>query len=101
MSPHSPRLVGRSSISGLPEPEERLWQGLRSLKGLAPYLWPRDALELRGRVVLALLLLGAGKLVNIPVPVLYKEAGDALTRPPPRHIAVPGAVRLAHGGAPA
>src|SRR5712691_9050249 len=99
MSPHSPRLVGRSSIAGLPEPEERLWQGLRALRGLAPYLWPRDALELRVRVVLALLLLVAGKLINIAIPFLYKDAVDALTVPHPGIIAVPVAVILAYGGA--
>ena len=99
MSPHSPRLVGRSSIAGLPEPEERLAQGLRALKRLAPYLWPRNALGLRVRVVLALLLLIAGKLVNIVVPLLYKHAVDALTVPKPGLIAVPVAVILAYGAA--
>src|SRR5712691_10731661 len=99
MSPHSPRLVGRSSIAGLPEPEERLWQGLRALRGLGPYLWPRDALELRVRVVLALLLLVADKLINIAIPFLYKDAVDALTVPSPGAIAVPIAVILAYGAA--
>src|SRR5882762_7067988 len=79
MSPHGPRLVGRSSISGLPEPKEKLVEGLRALRGLGPYLWPRDSIELRARVVLALALLIAGKLVNITVPLLYKEAVDALS----------------------
>ena len=40
-------MVGRSSVPGLPEPDERLGEGLRALKGLGPYLWPRDSLELR------------------------------------------------------
>src|SRR6202040_2713685 len=79
MSPHGPRLVGRSSIAGLPEPKEKLAEGLRALKGLGPYLWPRDSIELRARVVLALALLIAGKLVNITVPLLYKQAVDALS----------------------
>jgi ABC-type transport system involved in Fe-S cluster assembly fused permease/ATPase subunit len=79
MSPHGPRMVGRSSIAGLPEPKEKLAEGLRALKGLGPYLWPRDSIELRARVVLALALLIAGKLVNITVPLLYKQAVDALT----------------------
>src|SRR5207237_9056223 len=81
MSPHGPRMVGRSSIAGLPEPKERLIEGLRALKGLGPYLWPRDSLELRVRVVLALALLVAGKLVNITVPLFYKAAVDALSGP--------------------
>ncbi len=102
MSPRSPRMVGRSSISGLPEPEERLAEGLRALKGLRPYLWPRNALELRVRVVLALLLLIAGKLVNITIPFFYKHAVDALSGPAAAHagaIAVPIAVIFAYGGA--
>jgi ABC-type transport system involved in Fe-S cluster assembly fused permease/ATPase subunit len=72
-------MVGRSSITGLPEPQEKLAAGVRALKGLGPYLWPRDSLELRARVVLAVALLIAGKLVNITVPLLYKQAVDALT----------------------
>jgi ABC-type transport system involved in Fe-S cluster assembly fused permease/ATPase subunit len=99
MSPHGPRMVGRSSVSGLPEPDERLGEGLRALKGLGPYLWPRDAFELRARVVLALALLIAGKLVNITIPLIYKEAVDALTVPSPGAIAVPIAMILAYGAA--
>ncbi|HEY8873894.1 MAG TPA: ABC transporter ATP-binding protein/permease [Stellaceae bacterium] len=99
MSPHGPRMVGRSSVSGLPEPDERLREGLRALKGLGPYLWPRDSLELRARVVLALLLLAAGKLVNITSPFFYKYAVDALTVPKPGIIAVPIAMIVAYGAA--
>ncbi len=100
MSPRSARVVGRSSVSGLPEPEERLGEGLRALKGLGPYLWPRDSLELRARVVLALVLLIAGKLVNITIPFFYKHAVDALSMPDPGAlIAVPVAVILAYGAA--
>src|SRR3981189_1610506 len=98
MSPHGLRLGGRSSISGLPEPKEKLAEGLRALKGLGPYLWPRDSLELRIRVVLALALLIAGKLVSIAIPFLYKDAVDALTAKSPGAIAVPIAVILAYGG---
>src|SRR5438445_373466 len=98
MSPHGPRMVGRSSVSGLPEPKEKLAEGLRALKGLGPYLWPRDSIELRARVVLALALLIAGKLVNITVPLLYKEAVDALSGPAAANaIAVPVGVILAYG----
>jgi ABC-type transport system involved in Fe-S cluster assembly fused permease/ATPase subunit len=104
MSPRGARIVGRSSIPGLPEPDERLGEGLRALKGLAPYLWPRDSLELRARVVLAVVLLVAGKLVNITVPFFYKYAVDALSAdahsgPPPGLVAVPVALILAYGAA--
>ena len=99
MSPHGPRMVGESSTPGLPEPDERLGQGLRALKGLGPYLWPRDSLELRIRVVLALALLITGKLVSIAIPFLYKDAVDALSVKSPGVIAVPVAVILAYGAA--
>ena len=99
MSPHGPRMVGRSSITGLPEPQEKLAAGVRALKGLGPYLWPRDSLELRARVVLAVALLIAGKLVNITVPLLYKQAVDALTGTGATAglIAVPVGMILAYG----
>src|SRR4051812_45935131 len=109
MSPRGGRMVGRSSVSGLPEPDERLGEGLRALKGLAPYLWPRDSLELRVRVVLALVLLIAGKLVNITIPLFYKHAVDALSvnsgagasgaGPHLGLVAVPVALILAYGAA--
>ncbi|MBV9587160.1 MAG: ABC transporter ATP-binding protein/permease [Alphaproteobacteria bacterium] len=93
-------MVGRSSITGLPEPKEKLAEGLRAVKGLGPYLWPRDSVELRARVVLAVALLIAGKLVNITVPLLYKRAVDALSAPggaAAAAIAVPVGVILAYG----
>src|SRR5579862_101870 len=99
MSPHGPRMVGRSSAGGLPEPEERLAQGIRALKGLGPYLWPRDSFELRARVVLSLALLIAGKLVTIAIPLFYKRAVDVLAAPHPGLIAVPVAAILAYGAA--
>jgi ABC-type transport system involved in Fe-S cluster assembly fused permease/ATPase subunit len=63
----------------LPGSGGRLVDGLRALKGLAPYLWPRDSFELRARVVLAIALLAAAKLVNIAIPFLYKGAVDRLS----------------------
>src|SRR3954469_16874629 len=104
MSPRGGRIVGRSSIAGLPEPDERLGEGLRALRGLTPYLWPRDSRDLRARVVLAVVLLVAGKLVNITIPLFYKQAVDALSvntgaAPNPGLVAVPVALILAYGAA--
>jgi ATP-binding cassette, subfamily B, heavy metal transporter len=96
MSPHGPRTVGGSS-TGLPEPDERLGHGLRALGGLGPYLWPRDSIELRIRVVMALTLLVAGKLIGIAIPFFYKGAVDALSVKSPGVIAVPVLVILAYG----
>jgi ATP-binding cassette subfamily B protein len=99
MSPRSARRVGQSSVTGLPEPEERLGEGLRALRGLAPYLWPRESFELRARVVAALVLLVAGKLITIAIPLFYKHAVDALSAPHPALVVVPVAMVLAYGGA--
>src|SRR5215831_18709677 len=91
MSPH-----GRPISIGPPRATGRLKDELRALKSLAPYLWPRDSFELRARVVLALAFLLAGKLVNIYVPLLYKQAIDALT-PGNVVVAVPVALIIAYG----
>jgi len=87
---------GRPVTIGPPRAKGRLKDELRALKSLAPYLWPRDSFELRTRVVLAVGFLLAGKLVNIYVPLLYKQAVDALS---PTHtlVAVPIALIVAYG----
>ncbi len=46
---------------------------------LGGYLWPEGAWGLRLRVVLAFTFILAAKLLNVWVPILYKEAVDALT----------------------
>jgi ABC-type transport system involved in Fe-S cluster assembly fused permease/ATPase subunit len=85
-------------LAGLGPPRQKgsLGDELRALKSLAPYLWPRDSLGLRVRVVLALVFLLAGKLVNIYVPLLYKHAIDALS-PTNVVIAVPVGLIIAYG----
>ena len=40
----------------------------KTIGTLLPYLWPRESLELRARVVLALMLLAAAKGINVVVP---------------------------------
>jgi ATP-binding cassette subfamily B protein len=49
-----------------------------AIRSLLPYLWPPGALELRVRVVVALGFLVAAKLVNVCVPIFYKQAVDVL-----------------------
>jgi ABC-type transport system involved in Fe-S cluster assembly fused permease/ATPase subunit len=96
MSPH-----GRPVSVGPPRAKGRLKDELRALRSLAPYLWPRDSFELRARVVLAVAFLLAGKLVNIYVPLLYKQAVDALAPAPGSSaagiVAVPIALIVAYG----
>jgi len=83
---------------GPPRQKGRLKEELRALKTLAPYLWPRDALGLRVRVVLAVLCLLAGKLVTIYVPFLYKHIVDALS-PNNAVVAVPVILIVGYGSA--
>ncbi len=49
------------------------------LRALAPHLWPRGETELQARVVIALLLLGLSKIAGVYVPILFKDAVDALS----------------------
>ncbi|KAG2490479.1 hypothetical protein HYH03_011108 [Edaphochlamys debaryana] len=48
------------------------------LRRLATYLWPRDNLEFRTRVLAASGLLVAAKLLNINVPIFMKLAVDSM-----------------------
>jgi len=52
------------------------WQ---TLKDLLPELWPDDERDLRWRVVAAMVCLLAAKVAIVLVPLLYKQAVDALT----------------------
>jgi ABC-type transport system involved in Fe-S cluster assembly fused permease/ATPase subunit len=76
-------------------PRELGWQDLARLIG--PYLWPRDSLGMRVRVVLALACLVAAKLVNISVPFFLKAVVDQVSRP--GLLAIPLAALLAYGAA--
>ncbi|CAA7627042.1 ABC-type transport system involved in Fe-S cluster assembly, permease and ATPase component protein [Candidatus Terasakiella magnetica] len=71
------------------------WSTLRTL---FPYLWPPDEPGLRLRVVVAMVFLAAAKGITVMVPLLYKQAVDALTtRPDTTIIVVPLALLLAYG----
>ncbi|MFO0990145.1 MAG: ABC transporter ATP-binding protein/permease [Alphaproteobacteria bacterium] len=78
--------------------------GRRALATLLPYLWPKapaeDWLELRFRVVAAMACLVLAKVTVVYVPILFKEAVDALTPTGGAAVAaVPVAVLLAYGAA--
>ena len=51
---------------------------LRVIRHLAPHLWPAGEPGLRLRVLVAFALIIAGKLVTVTIPLLYKQAVDAL-----------------------
>lgn len=79
------------------------------LRSLAPYLWPKNAANIRFRVIAALAALVLAKIANVYIPILFKKSIDALTGDAPETqnmevmetavIAVPGMLLLAYGGA--
>ena len=70
----------------------------RALRALLPLLWPAGEPGLRGRVVVAMLLLALAKAVTVGVPVLYKHAVDALAHPAaPLAVVAPVGLLLAYG----
>ena len=66
---------------------------------LGRHLWPKGEWGLRTRVVIALVLLVLAKLTNVYVPILYKQAVDALGTAAAQAVAVPIALILAYGAA--
>jgi ATP-binding cassette subfamily B protein len=71
----------------------------RALVELLPHLWPKDARELRVRVVLAFVFLVLAKLINVAIPFFYKAIVDDLSLPEGSLIVLPLAALLAYGGA--
>src|SRR5437879_2365860 len=65
--------------SGTPASVGRKRALLSSIIPVLPYIWSRERPDLQLRVVLALLLLLATKVVTLAVPVLFKVVTDALT----------------------
>jgi ATP-binding cassette subfamily B protein len=74
----------------------RTWAALGVL---ARHLWPKGETGLRTRVVIALALLVLAKLVNVYVPILYKQTIDALGTAAAQAVAVPIVLILAYGAA--
>ena len=54
-------------------------RNVRTLRRVAPYLWPDDHPWVKRRVVLSLLALLMAKLVSVATPFFYKAAVDALS----------------------
>ena len=77
--------------------------GRRALKALLPYLWAGRHVEgwaeMRLRVVVAMVLLILAKVAIVYVPILYKEAVDALTTESGATVAVavPVGILVAYG----
>ena len=82
--------------------EVKLAGQVRTLARLLPYLWPADRADLRLRVGLAVLLMVAAKGATVVVPLILREAVDALTPGATVSavvLAVPLGLLLAYGAA--
>jgi ATP-binding cassette, subfamily B, heavy metal transporter len=71
--------------SGTPTGDGDQWQ---TLKSLLPYLWPEGRRDLKIRVVVAMTLLVASKIVTVLTPYAFKYVTDALARDDVRTIAI-------------
>ena len=63
--------------AGKPDTSERA-RGLRTIKSVAPYLWPAGMPWVKQRVMLAMAFLVAAKVIAVLTPFLYKAAVDGL-----------------------
>ena len=70
------------------------WSALRDL---APFLWPAGNVELRARVVIALILLALAKVATNYGPFLYKDVVDILDDDAGTMIALPLGLLFAYG----
>ncbi|KAI0745937.1 P-loop containing nucleoside triphosphate hydrolase protein [Earliella scabrosa] len=78
VQPKTPRaqdLGGDAVHVTVSEQRKRDWNIVQKL---AENLWPKDDWKTRGRVVLGFGLLISGKLLNVQVPLLFKQVIDAL-----------------------
>jgi ATP-binding cassette, subfamily B, heavy metal transporter len=66
--------VLRRAVRGL-QPSER---NTVVLKGLMPFVWPKERPDLKRTVMVSLVLMLAAKLVTVMMPYTYKWATDAL-----------------------
>ena len=69
-------------------------QGWQTIRRVAPYLWPPGQFWVKWRVVVAVLLLVAAKVVGLFTPILYKWAVDSLGATGPAMMMGMGAVGL-------
>ena len=86
----------RQAQSPIPEDNTRRRGDLDVLRSLLPFLWPKGDLEIRSRVVLALLAIIAAKVATVFVPYFLKLAVDSLDGDP---LALPLWIILAYGAA--
>ncbi len=80
MSARAPEAPPGSTAGGtaVRSANRREARGIDTIRRVLPYLWPKGEPGVRLRVVVAMVLLLAAKLVSVATPFLYKQAVDAL-----------------------
>ena len=78
MQKTSPNSLSVGAIRGLIERFKPAPKDLDVVRGLLPYVWPRDRPDLQRTVLISLALMVAAKLVTVMMPFTYKWATDAL-----------------------
>ena len=73
--------------------------GWGTLRRFLPYLWPQGAPGLRGRIVLAMLLVLASKAVQLSMGFVYGAAIDRMTPALRAELLLPIALVVAYAGA--
>jgi ATP-binding cassette subfamily B protein len=76
------------------DPSQADVNGWRTIRRVAPYLWPENRTDVKVRVVVAMLLLLLAKVVTVLTPMIYKEAVDALAGEGEAATLIVGAVGL-------
>ncbi len=89
--------MSKTVTDGAPPRENPQTWGVIAILGR--HLWPKGEVGLRVRVIVAVVLLVVAKVTNVYVPLLYKDAVDALGTPAAQAVAVPIALIVAYGAA--
>jgi len=64
-----------SEAQGAEQPEST-WRGiLRKMSMLWPFMWPKGSILLQLCVLICILLLVAGRVANLFLPIYYKKIG--------------------------
>ncbi|AOA69723.1 ATP-binding cassette (ABC) transporter [Komagataella phaffii CBS 7435] len=100
---YQPQLRFSSHKASKPDRKLPQLSQLKIIKDLMAYLWPKDNLAAKVRVVIALSLLVAAKLLNVQVPFFFKSIVDNMNIDWEQNVgtvtSVIGALIIAYGGA--
>ncbi|XP_068165695.1 ATP-binding cassette sub-family B member 6-like [Antennarius striatus] len=70
----------RQSLLGRTQENQSTWKDfMKKLRLLAPYMWPRANIVLQLLVIICLILLAVERVINLFVPIYYKNIVNELT----------------------